>query len=141
MRLWLLLQQPKAHRAARAATRAQRRRAPRPGDGKVGLELLLNNTFLLLNQLPEFRVEICKIWPDFLQILQISEIFADFFEDHLWFPAIPTKFREDLDEKSPILANFSNILQESRKFAEILQIFAKNLNILNLERCKGLHIL
>ena len=44
----------------------------------VGFKLLLNNNFLLLLQLPQFRVEICKIWADFLQILQISEIFADF---------------------------------------------------------------
>ena len=27
----------------------------------VGFELLLNNNFLLLLQLPQFRVEICKI--------------------------------------------------------------------------------
>ena len=27
----------------------------------LGLELLLNNIFLLLHQLPKFRVEICKI--------------------------------------------------------------------------------
>ena len=39
---------------------------------------------------------------------------------YLWFPAIPTKFRENLDEKSQInlfLANFNNILQKSPNFS------------------------
>ena len=58
-----------------------------------------------------------------------------------WFPSIPTKFRENLDEKSPILDDFSNISQKSQKITEILQISKKNLQILNLERCKGLWIL
>jgi hypothetical protein len=59
-------------------------------------------------------------------------------------PAIPTKFCENLDEKSLILADFSIMVHKSRKFTEILQIlkfiFAKNLQKLNLERCKGLYI-
>ena len=37
------------------------------------------------------------------------------FGTYLRFPAIPTKFRENLDEKSPILDDFSNILQKSKK--------------------------
>ena len=56
----------------------------------------------------------------FLKILQI-------FIDYLWFLAIPTKFRKNLDEKSPIWDDFSNILQKSQKITEILQNFAENL--------------
>ena len=92
----------------------------------VCLELLIKNNFLLLLQLPKFRIEIYEISTDFHNtILQISE-FLRIFRDYLWFPAIPTKFRENLDEKSPILDDFSNILQKSQKnYRQILQIFEK----------------
>ena len=78
-----------------------------------------------------------RIFFRFCKILKILQIFIDC----LWFLAIPTKFRKNLDEKSPIWDDFSNILQKSQKITEILQIFAKNLQILNLKRCKGMSIL
>ena len=68
-----------------------------------------------------------RIFSRFCKFLKILRI----FKDYLWFPAIPTKFRENLDEKSPIWDDFSNILKKSEKITEILQIFAKNLQFLN----------
>ena len=64
--------------------------------------------------------------------------------NHLCFPTIPTRFNENIEEKSQILANFNNILQKSRIFNEILQNFAisakfkfgavqKNVDLVHLE--------
>ena len=78
-----------------------------------------------------------RIFFRFCKFLKISRIFTDY----LWFPAIPTKFRENIDEKSPILDDFSNILQKSQEITEILQIFTENLQFLNLKRFKGMLIL
>ena len=68
----------------------------------------------------------------FLSNLRISVNF-------LGFPGIPTNFREILSEKELISADFRKILQKSREFTEFFQNkIAKILQILNLERCKGL---
>ena len=64
-----------------------------------------------------------RIFSRFCKFLKFLRI----FRYYLWFPAIPTQFCGNLDEKSPIRDDFSNILQKSQKITEILQIFAENL--------------
>ena len=76
---------------------------------------------------------------------RISQNFANFLsnlrisDNFLGYPGIPTNFREILSEKELISADFRKILQKSREFTEFFQNkIAKILQILNLERCKGL---
>ena len=133
MRFWLLLQ-PQAS-ARRLLPPEQCRKVYAQEQG--GFWVVAQQHFFLLLQLRKFRVEICKIWSDFLRFCKFLKGLR-IFRDYLWFPAIPTKFCGNLNEKSPILDDFSNILRKFQRSAEIFANFRKNMN---LERCKGMSIL
>ena len=79
----------------------------------VGLELLIDNNFLLLLQLPKFRVEICKIWADFSLDFAIFWKFWGFLEIICDFP----QFRQ----------NSAKISTKNHRFWTISATFCKNL--------------